>query len=1248
MDKNRRTNLNSVINKSRKLLDGEYYKQLRYYGIFKERDFIPLEKLNHLSNEEKKKRIWLEESIKKEKLGNLSNENAITRYVRHCSFTFINRIAALRAMEVRKLIKETIIRRPECGGRSLREREIAEKHPEWTIEQLYRENLIQAFEEVSLEIKILFDLDNEYSILFPEYNIYIKLLDYFTINLSEDDWKEDEIIGWIYQYFNSELREEFKQSDRSRYPTADDIPLINQFYTPKWIVKLLVDNSLGRLWFQSHSNSKILEFCDYFINITSCNNDNLQIQKVTDIKILDPSCGSGHFLLYCFDVLFRIYKEVTELSDEEIVQNILENNLFGIDIDLRAIQLAALGLYLKVKSYIPKAKISAMHLVCADIRISNGKYRKQILKKLDDDPEIQEIMAQIFENLQYTFEIGSLLQIRKPFEELFKKRQRKKTYKQTKFQLKKTRQKQFGQEGLIAQTKFHPKLMKEEDIFLIPKKKTLESIIELLSEFEQQAIKEKDIGNLLFYTETEKSVGLLELLTQKYHIILMNPPYGKMSNKTKEYLKDNYQKTYYDLYTAFIELGLNLAEEGGYIGALTSRTFMFLIRNFVKFRIMLLSQAKINFLLDLGTDVLDEATAEWATFLLTNIKKKSKALFFNLTNYNHVSKLIKFLKLKMKYEKKKDDPEYFIKDLEIFNKLPNRVFSYWISDLILEIFLRNLPLKNILEVRQGLSTGNDPKFLRRFWEIPVNFLGSKWVPFSKTDRFAQFYENFDYVIYWNYNGEELKKVGNHCPSRSYYFKKGLTYNYSTNKGFGIKFLPSGSIISHVSCLIYERDENLDKLFFYLGIFSSKLYFMLKLIINPSRKWEVGHVSLLPIKNICFNKDIALYSKEIYNLLKDFDTTNEISTIFIAPEIVQTLNHFNLNQKPQTNHPHSIDFKRVETPFLKELYSIKANDETDLKDLTELILKKRNLRNERIQYLRDLIELKTLEIFKVPKEEILLVEQLKEKLEERSSEMEEESETKNTFKEIELKKYVKDQICRLISYYIKQLLENDKNGIIPINQYFENNLVTKVITLIEKDFRKEKIQVFQEQFQELIGTSLEDWISRDYFNFHVNLYKKKPIFWQLTSYRYGSSRSPPGIFSCLVYYHKLNRDTIPKIQAFYIKPLIEKLTKQKEKFMKELQKAKVDQNKSVIKKKSKNYDKISRDLDELEKFNFALNELHNPREKKIKKHKKPNWVIDKIAEIRDNGWAPVIDYGVRVNIEPLKELKLLPTIADKVK
>ncbi|MEM2612665.1 MAG: BREX-1 system adenine-specific DNA-methyltransferase PglX [Nitrososphaerota archaeon] len=1259
MDKERRNNLRRVINQCRKILEEDIEKRLAYFGIMADGTFLDLARLEHLSAEEIEIRKKIESAIEKEQVGGLDKKQAIQRYIRHTSFTFLNRIAALRAMEVRNLIKETIIQRSEYGGRSLREREIAENNPSLSPYDVLKTALIQAFKEVSEEIKVLFDVNSEYSIIFPNERACRDVIKLLTEDVTESDWKEDDIIGWIYQYYNDEARREYRKSKRK--PNPDDIPVINQFYTPHWIVKALVDNTLGRLWIQMHPDSKLKEFCTYLMPLK--NEGKREAKKVREIKVLDPACGSGHFLIYAFDVLYRMYlEEEPNTPIPEIVQSILENNLYGIDIDLFSTQLTALSLYLKAKTYDPSVKIRRMNIVCADVRISDGKKRSEFLERFRDDPDLQEIFAKLFEDLGYTFEIGSLLKVREPFERLF--RERKKGPKQARFVL--LGQTQLSEKGIAGQTKFvveSSETSKTNSVLIIPKERTIEEMIEELREFEKEAIETQDMGRLLFATEAEKSVGLLALLSEKYDVVLMNPPYGDMPERTKEYLKRYYPKTHFDYYAAFIEQAIDLAQDEGYVGAITGRTFMFL-KSYQWVREVLLKQRAVpQVVLDLGFGVLDVAMARWAAFTITkNLNKKERngqeIIFVRLTQYiGEVGKKNAWEVVLNAVKEGKKSEILYKTTLQELSKVPGMPYTYWSTSKFREFFLNYPPLDRDIakkpnfpkfsSVTVGLTTRNDAQFLRYFFEVPSKEIGKKWMP--RAGGGSEFYTDIGWVVYWEGNGKVIKEYGATLNGERFYFKEGICWpKIVSSIRINMYLLPKGCIFSNTAYALFPVKNEYKLKICACG--NSSLFAYLFLLLDPTAHGRyTGYIACLPIATGIFtSQKLEFLAQEAYDLLKEWDTGNEVSTIFIKPWLLQLFHNFNPSEKPITNHPLASQFKWSNWQSAQEIRSVNGSEKSSLKELAELCVKRQQMLNKRVEDIQKEIDEEVYRIYGITDEDRALIE--RELRLQQSLSLQEETEEKESEEVEEISKgliSVNEHIERLISFYIKKALESDEDGIVPLDEMFSDNLFSKIREFIAQDFGKERVDKIELEASEILGKSLKRWVEEDYFDFHVSLYRRRPIFWQLTSSRLGKSKLP-GVFSCFLYYHKLDRDTIPKILAFYLNPIKERLYREKERVFKELEKARTSGDRKRINELSKAYEESLRKVDEIESMEKALITLHNPRKDKTQLKPNAKWVEKAIAEVRDNGWNPIIDYGVRVNIEPLKELKILHPAADRVK
>lgn len=640
MNREERGVIRQLVLNSRRLLEEEFEQLLRLYGLLPENS-LPLEKIPAKRREKREK---LDRVLERE---GLPYPEARRRWVRHAAFTFLNRLLALRVAEVHGLIRETVVTRPEYGNRSLRERDLADFYPELAADP--QKLSYRALEEACAELAVplLFQTEGDpYSLLKPRLPANRRVREEIA-RVPEAVWREFESLGWAYQYFNDEVRREIRAQLR-RNPEPDHIPPINQFYTVGWIVKFLVHNTLGRLWLENHPGSGLGERLDYLVPVRNALPPPREPVKVEELKVLDPACGSGHFLLGAFDLLLDMWQdEHPEIPKWQIPTLILENNLFGVDIDLRACQIAAIALWLKARTTFEKLKDDdpdacfepkRVNIVCADIRFTDGQRRLRFLQEFTE-ADVRRIAEETLRACEKSFEIGSLLRIRQPFEDLFAQRtarledlQKNETWVQLRLFSPQERQLAIG------------------DIPVpVPKPLTVEEIVKAIRQFVREASEVNDMGSMLFGMAAEQAVHLVDVLTECYDVVLMNPPYGAMPAACKEYAREHYPHTHSDYYAAFIEQAVNLTKPGGYIGALTGRTFLFL-KSFQRLREEILRHDALpEVVLDLGFNVLDGATARWAAFTLRKrwpgddvMWQDHPVAFFRLTSWQWEEKRVKF------------------------------------------------------------------------------------------------------------------------------------------------------------------------------------------------------------------------------------------------------------------------------------------------------------------------------------------------------------------------------------------------------------------------------------------------------------------------------------------------------------------------------------------------------------------------------------------------------------------------------
>jgi len=668
----------SWVPKLRRVLEDEFAAQLERLGMRRDGKHIFLDKMR-LSESDAAIRRRVEALLERDVHGEGSLERGYDNVVRELACTLLNRLAGLKAMEVRQILylpppekpdgppEQTEVITPIPGqarSRYLRDLRAAGrnryKHEDDAEEALLRDGLTAAFRQITREIRILFDPDHEYSCIWPTHGTLASVLRMINEELPEDAYRAKDFLGWVYQFFNREekkrVREENKGTPRSSYELA----VINQFYTPSWVVKALVDNTLGRLWLQMHPNSKLQTttppplsdervsggpVADYLVPRTG---ERIRYQRLSqegqidtfkrarDIALLDPACGTMHFGQYAFGLFHQMYldeiehagqpgwpKEPSVGEPRDIPSAILEHNLYGIDIDPRAIQIASLSLLLTAKEaalehgFSPvDVKIRRTNLVVANA-VDLGKERLRALvdhvgAKLGSVKLQQRLFKTIWENLQYVGELGSLIQVRESvarvLDEWVEAKAREKGLKRVfptavpeqptfEFIQKRAQQLELERQVLESETR------------------ALQD--ELLAALEEEAGKAGgDFADQLFAEDTARGLKLLQMLSRHYDVVVMNPPYGAFVPKVKDFVKAAYPLTSNDIYAAFIDRATQLTEPEGYVGALVSKTFVNLT-TFEKLRTeILLKRNPLIAMLDLGIGILDDATVETAAIVL--------------------------------------------------------------------------------------------------------------------------------------------------------------------------------------------------------------------------------------------------------------------------------------------------------------------------------------------------------------------------------------------------------------------------------------------------------------------------------------------------------------------------------------------------------------------------------------------------------------------------------------------------------
>ncbi len=667
-DKDTRNLLAKTVAACRRRLAGDVTDQLRgVFGLHPDGVVLPLEKLTHLSPDQHAAARRLRDLLDHYTDGAAGKDSdrrkaAYERMVLEISFTALNRLAALRLCEERGLVVECVRKGTGSAGFQMFERiSGGALGGRYDTDRVFLECL---FDELALDLGVLFDRMTPQSAVFPSERCMEDVLAELNKPELTHLWTEDETIGWVYQYFNPP-EERKAMRDASQAPrNSRELAVRNQFFTPRYVVEFLTDNTLGRIWYEMRKGSTALrEECRYLVrrpnevflgpgekapagkdDETDLSQEELFKRPVyiehrpkkdpRDLRILDPACGSGHFLLYAFDLLEQIYEEAwtdhespkSEVTSRTLQEDfktlddlrhetpklIVEHNLHGIDIDPRAVQIAALALWLRAqktwKNLGLKAqerpRIAKSNIATAEPMPGEEDMRREFTAGLK--PRVLgQIVDEVFEKMKLAGEAGSLLKIEEEIKDAVAA-----AGKQWREGPKPEQQLLF----LPGMTDPRPK---QQELRFDVKEVTdqrfwdhaEDRILDALKEYAEQAENGRAVRRRLFAEDAARGFAFIDLCRKRYDVVLMNPPFGEFSARTKSTIASSYGPAKKDIYGAFLKRALELIHSHSRFGAITSRTWLAL-SSFRKLREFLLLESRPQIIADLGRNVLDDANVQ--------------------------------------------------------------------------------------------------------------------------------------------------------------------------------------------------------------------------------------------------------------------------------------------------------------------------------------------------------------------------------------------------------------------------------------------------------------------------------------------------------------------------------------------------------------------------------------------------------------------------------------------------------------
>jgi hypothetical protein len=637
VEKEQRQKLERLTQAARRMLEQEFREQLegRYDVLLDGK--IGLAPGAHLSEQERV--VWqrIVAAVAHRRRPGVSSAEAVMGYRREAAFHTLNRFVALKMLEARKLVQECI----SCGEESAGFKEFCGLAP--GLVQLpdkgYRLYIESLLDELGRQVKVLFDRLDPATLLWPRRQAFTALLELLNDSELAAVWQEDETIGWVYQYFNGEDERRQMRAESQAPRNSRELAVRNQFFTPRYVVQFLTDNSLGQLWCEMRQGETRLAELDYLVK------DSERLPRPAkdprDLRVLDPACGSGHFLLYGFDLLAGdpsrglagIYLEAWRAEEQPpsqatghslrhdyptedallraVPELILRHNLHGVDIDPRAAQIAALALWMRAQRGFQEAGVPAAER--PPIRRTNvvtaepmpGDQLLVLEFSTGLEPRLLgELFQQMVEAMQLAGELGSLLRIDRALERAVGEARRQ-FVAEEQLQLP-------GFERPARQLGFDLSGISDASFF----DSAEERIVAALAAYAAQAPASMTVRRRLFAEDASQGIAFIDLCRQRYDVVVMNPPFGAASLAAKREFEAAYPRTKNDLYAAFVERGIELLHPGGYLGAITSRTGFFL-SSFQRWREeVLLQEAPPTVFADLGQGVLDSAMVEVAAYCL--------------------------------------------------------------------------------------------------------------------------------------------------------------------------------------------------------------------------------------------------------------------------------------------------------------------------------------------------------------------------------------------------------------------------------------------------------------------------------------------------------------------------------------------------------------------------------------------------------------------------------------------------------
>ncbi|WP_066893476.1 BREX-1 system adenine-specific DNA-methyltransferase PglX [Clostridium nigeriense] len=1059
-------------------------------------------------------------------------------------------------------------------------------------EKAYRIILVKQCNELGKIIPQMFEKISDYTELLLPDNLLEdgSVIRKMVEDIEEEDWKEEvEIIGWMYQYYNTENNELVYDGTMQRNKIPKELlPAATQIFTPDWVVEYMIENSLGNLIYSnSEKGEKITSKWDYFIKQEK--EESKKLINIEEIKIIDPAMGSGHILVCAFDLLMEVY-EAYGYSERQATKLILSNNLYGLDIDDRASQIANFAVIMRARKYNRRILREKIETKLYSIKESNKIDESLIDFVSNKNEHIRSDIEYLINIYQDAKEYGSIINL-----------------------------KNIDFDNLNNTIK---SIINNPDLDLISLDK-VNQVKMLLVPLVNQAI----------------------AMTNKYDIVVTNPPYlnsSRMSEKLSRYVNDNYPQSKSDFSMIFYEKAIkDLCKANGYISFITTTSWMYL-KSFENIRKYIIENLEFESLVDFGTELFEGKVGHnpIVAWVNKNCKPSKKMSAIKLSDFcfsRKDEKKVEFFNEKNRY----------ITDQKEYRKIPGMPIAYWISKNITDIFDKSKMLEEIANPKQGLATGENDRFLRRWNEVEIDkivfnaknsieFINSKckWAPYNKGGEYRKWFGNNEYIVMWENDGYEIKnfkndkgKLRSRPQNVQFYFNKCLTWSKVTSGGFSVRFIPDGFIFDVAGCSIFTETNYIKNL---LGFLNSNTNILMLSSMSKTLNFEVGQICNLPIKDIFNNYRIGDLVDRCINLSKNdwnnFENSWEFSIhpllegldkgksyklddIFRNWSIQCNANFEELKNNEEELNKIFINIYGLQTELCekvneKEITIRKAERERDIKSFISYFVG--------CMFGRYSIDVEGL-IYAGGywREKWLL-----------SSEQHEDEKVTTT----KVRKVEKDQVGNIISdSWINSRFSPDIDNIIPIteDEYFVDDIVSRFIDFVRVVYGNDTLEENLDFIVDSIGRkssetarqAIRRYFIKDFYKDHLKVYQKRPIYWMFDS---GKNDG----FKCLIYMHRYNDQTVAKVRTDYLHTL-------QRKYEAEINRLQliVDSEEYTAKDRTaakKKIDRITKQIEECKEYDQVVAHLAN---EKI--------FID-------------LDDGVKVNYAKFQDIKVINSKDKEVK